>query len=155
MATEIERKFLVKDDGYKQNAEACCYMQGYLCTDPNRTVRIRIAGDKGFIAIKGKNNGISRAEFEYEIPMKDGKKILFELVKTGIIEKTRHVVFFKDRKWEVDEFHGENEGLVVAEIELNDENEPFEKPSWIGDEVSNDCRYYNSNLSQHPFKGWK
>lgn len=156
MNREIERKFRVVDDLYKSGSTSCLYKQGYLCTDKERTVRIRIAGEKGYITIKGRTTGCSRAEYEYEIPLADAASILDTLCLHPLVEKIRYRHKGPDGKvWEVDEFLGENEGLVVAEIELADENEPFARPAWLGEEVTGDVRYYNSYLSQNPYKGWK
>ena len=156
MNREIERKFRVVDDLYKSGSTSCLYKQGYLCTDSDRTVRIRLAGEKGFVTIKGKTVGCSRAEYEYEIPAADAASMLDTLCLHPLVEKIRYRQGGPDGKvWEVDEFLGENEGLVVAEIELADENEPFARPAWLGEEVTGDVRYYNSYLSQNPYKRWK
>ncbi len=155
MATEIERKFLVKGTDFKSLAEPKHFRQGYLSTEPERTVRVRAVNDKGFLTIKGKNQGISRTEFEYEIPVAEATEMLSKLALPTVIEKKRYRIEYKGKIWEVDEFLGENEGLTIAEIELNSTDEEFEKPSWIGEEVSYDIKYYNSYLSEHPFKGWK
>ena len=154
MATEIERKFLVTGTEYRNQGKGTYYQQGYLSSDPERTIRIRVMGDRGMLTIKGKTEGISRAEYEYEIPLAEAKEMLGSLCLRPLIEKTRYRVPFAGKVWEVDEFLGENEGLVVAEIELPTADCPFEKPAWIGEEVSHDPRYYNSNLSKHPFKDW-
>ncbi|MBQ3896326.1 MAG: CYTH domain-containing protein [Paludibacteraceae bacterium] len=154
MPKEIERKFLVVSDEYKSSPRKY-YKQGYLSVEPDKTVRVRVVGDKGFLTVKGRNNGISRAEYEYEIPAADANDMLDNLVKTGVIEKWRYVCVVDGKKWEVDEFLGDNAGLVVAEIELQSEDEPFTKPAWAGDEVSGDARYYNSSLSQNPYKNWR
>lgn len=154
MPTEIERKFLVITEAYKQCVEGIYYRQNYLSKNEMGVVRVRIAGNKGYLTIKGKSVGISRAEFEYEIPLEDAEAMLDTLCTLTEIEKVRYRVPFGGFVWEVDEFGGENEGLTVAEIELPDENTAFEKPDWVGMEVSNDTRYYNSNLLTHPFKKW-
>lgn len=153
---EIERKFLVtsnafKTDAFSQNKIA----QGYLSSVPERTVRVRIKGDKGFVTVKGisSDSGMSRFEWEKEIPVDEAENLL-KLCEKGIIDKIRFNVTIGNHTFEVDEFHGENEGLIIAEIELNSENEAFEKPNWLGEEVTNDKRYYNSYLSNHPFKNW-
>ena len=153
---EIERKFLVtsnafKTDAFTQNKIA----QGYLSSVPERTVRVRIKGDKGFITVKGisSDSGMSRFEWEKEIPVDEAENLL-KLCEKGIIDKIRFNVKIGNHTFEVDEFHGENEGLIIAEIELNSENEVFERPNWLGEEVTNDKRYYNSYLSNHPFKNW-
>ena len=157
MAQEIERKFLVKGD-YKSEAYASVrIIQGYLSRVPERVVRIRIKGDKGFITIKGTTNdtGLSRFEWEKEISLVDAQSLL-KLAEPGVIDKTRHLIKNTDGKhtWEVDEFHGDNEGLIMAEIELESENDTFDKPSWLGKEVTGDKRYYNAFLSEKPFKNW-
>lgn len=153
---EIERKFLVtsnafKTDAFSQNKIA----QGYLSSVPERTVRVRIKGDKGFVTVKGisSDSGMSRFEWEKEIPVDEAENLL-KLCEKSIIDKIRFNVTIGNHTFEVDEFHGENEGLIIAEIELNSENEAFEKPNWLGEEVTNDKRYYNSYLSNHPFKNW-
>jgi len=146
MVTEIERKFLVKEEKLPK-VEGQDYVQGYL------TSRIRIAGDKGIITIKSKTKGISRAEYEYEIPLEEAKEII-ALCEKPLIEKTRYEIQYEDHLWEVDEFKGENEGLIVAEIELNSEDEEFKKPDWVKEEVSDDARYFNINLLRNPFSKW-
>jgi CYTH domain-containing protein len=154
MAIEIERKFLVNSDEYKQLALPVYYKQGYLCNTPNAIVRIRIANNKGYITIKGKTCGISRTEFEYEIPTSEAHHLLSEMSLNKVVEKNRYKIKYAGNIWEVDEFLGENEGLIVAEIELKSEDATFDKPSWIGKEISTDSRYFNSNLSKNPFKNW-
>ena len=156
MYQEIERKFLVKGDFKPDAFQSVEISQGYLCKDNGLTVRVRIKGDKGFLTIKGKRTGISRFEWEKEISENDALALL-EQADSGQIAKTRHLVKNTDGKhvWEVDEFHGDNEGLVVAEIELRDETEPFDKPDWIGEEVTDDPRYYNAQLVKNPYKNWK
>lgn len=153
---EIERKFLVKDDSFKTAAfKQNRIAQGYLSSVPERTVRVRIKADKGFLTIKGITNetGMSRFEWEKEIPADEARSLL-QLCEKGVIEKTRYEVKVGQHIYEVDEFYGENEGLTIAEIELQSETENFEKPNWLGQEVTNDKRYYNSNLSVHPFRNW-
>lgn len=154
---EIERKFLVTSTAFKSEAFAKKQIsQGYLNSNPERTVRVRIANEKGFLTIKGKGNesGMSRFEWEKEITAAEAKALL-ALCETGVIDKTRFEIKAGNHTFEVDEFYGENEGLIVAEIELSSETETFEKPSWLGEEVTNDNRYYNAYLSQNPFKSWK
>ena len=148
MLQEIEKKFLVKGDFRNEVYKTIHIVQGYLSRVPERVVRIRIKDDKGFITIKGKNIGATRFEWEKEIPVEEAKKLL-ELCEPGLVDKTRHLIKNTDGKhiWEVDVFHGRKEGIVIAEIELNDENEPFDRPSWLGEEVTGDKRYYNSSLS--------
>ncbi len=153
---EIERKFLVTSDAFKAVAFAKNEIaQGYLNSTPERTVRVRIKGDLGFITVKGKGNssGMSRFEWEKEIALSEAKSLL-ELCESGVIRKTRYEIKVENHVFEVDEFYGENEGLVVAEIELQSETDSFEKPSWLGTEVTNDQRYYNAYLSKNPFKNW-
>lgn len=152
MAKEIEHKFLVSK-GWQPAGEGIRIAQGYLCTEPERTVRVRIKGGKGYLTVKGKNQGISRLEFEYEVPVSDAEAML-KLCKEPPIEKERHLVPFGGFTWEVDVFHGANEGLIVAEIELPSETTKFARPEWVTQDVSNDPRYYNSNLSQHPYTTW-
>lgn len=155
MAREIERKFLVKGDYKSEAYDAIRITQGFLSSVPERTVRVRIKGDKGYITIKGlaDESGLSRFEWEKEIPLEDAQELLL-LCEPGIIDKTRYLVKAGEYTFEVDEFHGENEGLVVAEIELPDVDAPFERPSWLGEEVTGDIRYYNVMLVKHPFTTW-
>ncbi len=153
---EIERKFLVKDKSFIDKAFKITHIiQGYICSDADRTVRIRICDKKGFLTIKSASNerGWSRYEFEHSIELKDAKELI-QLCLPGIIDKHRHCVKVGQHIWEVDIFHGENEGLVVAEIELESEEESFERPSWMGEEVSGAARYYNSMLSMRPYLTW-
>lgn len=154
---EIERKFLVTSTAFKSEAFAKKQIsQGYLNSNPERTVRVRIANEKGFLTIKGKGNesGMSRFEWEKEITAAEARALL-ALCEAGVIDKTRFEIKAGNHTFEVDEFYGGNEGLIVAEIELSSETETFEKPSWLGEEVTNDNRYYNAYLSQNPFKSWK
>ena len=153
MAKEIERKFLVKESWQPQD-EGIKIAQGYLSTVPERTVRVRIKGNKGYLTIKGKNQGISRTEFEYEIPLGDAEELL-KLAEQPILSKTRYLEQHGNRLWEIDVFAGENQGLVVAEVELPDEQADFSRPDWLGQEVSGDVRYYNANLIKKPFSLWK
>ena len=153
---EIERKFLVKSDAFKAEATASYKIaQGYLNSNPERTVRIRIKGEKGFITIKGIGNasGMSRFEWEKEIPIDEAKQLL-SLCEQGIIEKTRFEVKVGNHLYEIDEFYGANKGLLLAEVELTFETEKIEMPNWLGVEVTKDSRYYNAYLSQHPFCNW-
>ncbi len=154
MSTEIERKFLVKGDAWRRLAPGTDYRQGYLHAGKDRTVRIRTVGDQAFLTVKGPTVGLSRLEFEYPIPYEDCLTLLREVAIQPVIEKTRYKIPMGRFVWEVDEFHGVNEGLVVAEIELPSEDTPFEKPDWIGAEVSEDPRYYNAMLATHPFSTW-
>ena len=153
---EIERKFLVVGDFRTQAYEFTEIRQGYLCRDEHMSVRVRIRGDKGYLTIKSKRIGISRFEWEKEIAVDEALALLVQS-ESGCIVKTRHLVKNTDGRhtWEVDEFHGDNEGLIVAEIELTDENEPFDRPDWLGREVSFDPRYTNSTLLKQPYKNWK
>lgn len=154
MALEIERKFLLKNDTWKTLVkEEFLIKQGYLNSEKERTVRVRTYGDKGIITIKGKNNNLTRKEFEYTIPLSDAIQML-ELAEMPIIEKTRFIVINDGNTWEIDVFEGVNKGLVVAEIELESETEKFEIPDWIGEEVSTDPKYYNACLIKNPFKDW-
>jgi len=153
---EIERKFLV-DAGKWQQAdkpEGILYRQGYLMSEKHCTIRVRIAGGRAFMTIKGASSGISRAEYEYEIPVADASQMLDNLAVSEI-SKTRFAVPFEGKLWEVDVFLGDNAGLIIAEIELQSEDERFEKPEWVTEEVSSDLRYYNSKLSVNPYKNWK
>lgn len=153
MAQEIERKFLVRTDEWRSLAKATRYRQGYLSSVKERVVRVRTIDDRGFLTIKGINEGLTRLEFEYDIPLADADSLL-DLCEKPIIEKTRTKIEIDGLIWEVDEFFGDNEGLIVAEVELEDEDQAFDKPSWIGEEVSGDPRYFNSNLIKHPFTTW-
>ena len=156
MAQEIERKFLVKNDGFKKESfKETKIVQGFLSTVPERTVRIRIKGDKGFITVKGIGNesGTSRYEWEREISVQDATDLL-KISEPGVIDKTRYNVKSGGHTFEVDEFYGENDGLIVAEVELSSEDENFKKPSWIGEEVTGQVKYYNSMLMKFPYKNW-
>jgi adenylate cyclase len=158
MAKEIERKFLLRNADWMlvEKRTASDYVQGYIVSDAQKTVRIRIAGEQGKITIKGKtlNDSIARDEYEYTIPKTDAEALL-KLCSGPLIEKVRHIVPLGKHVWEIDVFAGENAGLVVAEIELHDENEAFEKPNWIGDEVTHDPRYGNASLVRFPFSKWR
>ncbi|MEZ4485135.1 MAG: CYTH domain-containing protein [Syntrophotaleaceae bacterium] len=155
MAIEIERKFLVRDNSWRQGAVGTTYRQGYLSVDPERTVRVRIAGDQGFLTIKGKTVGMTRSEFEYPIPLADAAQMLDTLCLRPLIEKTRYCVTYSGRTWEVDEFDGDNRGLILAEVELESSGQQVELPSWAGQEVTEDPRYYNASLSRHPYRSWQ
>jgi adenylate cyclase len=154
MGQEIERKFLIKNLEWKSNAEGTLYRQGYLSSAKERTVRVRIAGEKAFLTIKGVTVGVSRSEFEYEIPARDAEHMLDDLCERPIIEKRRYKLEHEGFTWEVDEFLGENTGLLVAEVELSSEDQKPTLPSWVGAEVSNDPRYYNSSLIKRPYSTW-
>lgn len=155
MALEIERKFLVKGNFKTESHVSTRVTQGYLSSSPERTVRVRIKGEKGFITIKGKGNasGTSRYEWEREIPVEEARELL-QLCEPGIIDKTRYLIRHEGHLFEVDEFHGENDGLVIAEIELKNENENFSRPAWLGEEVTGDRKYYNAMLSRNPYVNW-
>lgn len=157
MSQEIERKFLVKDDSYKHLSYSSSRIkQGYICSGRGRTVRVRIRDDKGYLTIKGasSDNGLSRYEWEHEIPLNEAEELML-LCEPGMIDKTRYLVKCGLHTYEVDEFYGENEGLVVAEIELNSPDEEFMKPGFIGEEVTGIVKYYNSFLMKHPYKSWE
>ena len=154
MGEEIERKFLVSGEAWRETAEGTRYRQGFLSTEPERTVRVRVAGPRGSITVKGKNLGARRAEFEYEIPVADAERMLDTLCKRPLIEKVRYVLAVGAHTWEIDVFEGDNAGLVVAEIELRREDEAFERPEWVGNEVTDDPRYFNSNLVANPYRAW-
>ena len=156
MATEIERKFLVLDDSWRQQADRATPMrQGYMSGGERASVRVRVQGEQAFLNIKSATLGVWRREYDYPIPLGDAEEILDHLCEGPLIEKTRYHVEHAGHTWEVDVFEGDNAGLVVAEIELDSEDQPFEKPPWAGDEVSHDPRYYNVCLVKHPFKAWK
>lgn len=154
MGTETERKFLVKDDSWRAGAEGVRYRQGYLAVGPPAAVRVRIMGDKAVLNIKEATSGIERDEFEYPIPIEDARAILDNLCGGYVIEKTRHKIPFGGLTWEVDVFAGVNEGLVIAEVELEDAGQSFDRPPWLGQEVSHDPHYFNSSLSRHPYTKW-
>ncbi|MBQ6032850.1 MAG: CYTH domain-containing protein [Prevotella sp.] len=156
MAQEIERKFLVKGDFKSEVFKSTRITQGYLSSVPERTVRVRVKGDKGFITIKGIGNetGASRYEWEKEIPVEDVQELL-KICEPGVIDKTRYLVKNGEYTFEVDEFYGDNDGLTVAEIELPSEDAAFNKPAWLGEEVTGDVRFYNSMLMKNPYKNWK
>ncbi len=152
MGIEIERKFLIKGDFLPFVKKEERIVQAYLCASPERTVRIRIKGEKGYLTIKGPSNGngFAHKEFEYEIPVEDAEEML-PLCSSGRIEKTRHYAEYKDYTYEVDVFHGAHEGLILAELELESENQLYEKPDWLGDEVTGNKHYYNAYLATHPY----
>ncbi len=154
MPTEIERKFLVKSEEWRTLGTGTIYRQGYIATKKGTTVRVRLAGNQGYITIKGASKGISRSEYEYSIPAEDAQEMLDNLCEPPLIEKTRYKIEIAGLIWEVDEFAGKNQGLIVAEVELTDANQTIEIPDWIGQEVSDDARYYNANLAQHPYSEW-
>lgn len=152
MAVEIERKFLVINDEWR-SAEFAYYCQGYLNRDKNRTVRVRVVDQSAMLTVKSLTSNASRLEFEYDIPVNDAKQML-EFCEQPLIEKNRYRLTFEGMEWEVDEFLGVNQGLVVAEIELESESQLFKRPNWIGEEVTDDHRYFNSSLSKAPYSTW-
>ena len=155
MGVEIERKFLLANDHWRdEKAKGILYRQGYLCTEKERTVRVRVAGEKAYLTIKGMSHGAQRMEFEYEIPIHDANEMMHSMCMKPLIEKHRYKIQHSGLIWEIDEFSGDNEGLIVAEIELKHENERFEVQDWLGEEVTGDDRYYNSMLMKNPFKTW-
>ena len=154
MGIEIERKFLVRGDQWRSLGTPVRYRQGYLAADIKRSVRVRVAGDRGLITIKGSTEGITRAEYEYEIPRADAEAMLDQLCNRPLIEKNRTKISLNGVIWEVDEFFGANQGLIMAEVELNSPQQAIDLPDWIGEEVSTNPRYFNSNLVQHPFTEW-
>ena len=156
MGKEIERKFLVKSDAWRILAPGILYRQGYLSADTKRAVRIRTIENKAYLTMKGKTEKLlTRLEYEYEIPFSDGVEMLDKLCQRPLIEKNRHKIPFKGFIWEVDEFFGENAGLIVAEVELSHEDEQVSLPEWVGKEVTEDPRYLNANLIKNPYKNWK
>lgn len=154
MGREIERKFLVTGTAWKEGVHGRRIRQGYLSLDKERTVRVRVVDEQAWLTVKGLTTGCTRAEFEYAIPVADARRLLDEFCHQPVIDKTRYTIRHAGHAWEVDEFHGANEGLLVAEIELQDEAEPFERPDWVAEEVSRDPRYFNARLSIHPFSEW-
>ncbi|MEQ1637777.1 MAG: CYTH domain-containing protein [Methylococcales bacterium] len=156
MPVEIEHKFLVANDGWRQHVSATAqYQQGYLTSDPTSSIRVRIDNTQAWLNIKSATIGNHRHEYEYPIPLTDAQEILENLCKKPLITKIRHFIIQGSHTWEIDEFQGENQGLCVAEIELAQIDEVFEKPSWLGKDVTDDLRYYNNNLAQHPYSEWK
>lgn len=154
MAKEIERKFLVKGDSWRELGVGSVYRQGYIATQTAATVRVRIANNRGYLTIKGPSVNYSRSEFEYEIPVADAEEMLDTLCDRPLIEKVRYKVKWGGLIWEIDEFNGANQGLILAEVELSDEQQQIELPEWIGEEVSSDRKYFNSNLAKFPFSQW-
>jgi len=155
MALEVEHKFLLANDDWRPLVERSVhYKQGYLSSSPMSSVRVRISDSHAWLNIKSATIGTHRQEFEYEIPLADADAILETLCHKPLVEKMRHFVHYEQHLWEIDEFTGDNAGLIVAEIELSQIGESFAKPSWIGEEVTDDLRYYNNNLSRHPYKDW-
>ncbi len=152
---EIERKFLVVNTDWRAAAEGVLYRQGYLSSVTERVVRVRTAGSAAFLTIKGRTSGVTRLEFEYPIPLADANRMLDDLCERPLIAKTRYQVTWAGFVWEIDEFHEENQGLVVAEIELPSEDTVFERPPWVGHEVSADPRYFNTSLALRPYSTWE
>ena len=154
MGKEIERKYLISDDSWRKDSYGTTYRQGYLSTVKERTVRVRTINEKGFLTIKGITIGATRIEFEYEIPSAEANEMLDDLCEKPIIEKTRYKIPHAGLTWEVDEFTGVNQGLIVAEVELESEDQAIDKPLWAGEEVSGDPRYFNANLIANPYTTW-
>lgn len=154
MAQEIERKFLVTGEAWRGLGEPLVFRQGYLSTIKERTVRVRVVGERGLLTVKGITSGATRTEFEYPIPVEDAQVMLDELCERPLIEKVRHLIRRGGLTWEVDEFTGVNEGLVVAEVELDSAEQQIELPDWVGAEVTDDPRYFNANLVAHPYAEW-
>ncbi|KOR34350.1 MULTISPECIES: CYTH domain-containing protein [Planktothricoides] len=155
MAIEIERKFLVKSDEWRSLGSGELYAQGYIANEAGKTVRVRIVGDRGYLTIKGPGKmGGARPEFEYPIPIKDAQEMIETLCNQPVIEKTRYKISLGELIWEVDEFHGNNQGLILAEVELNSEDQEITIPDWIGAEVTSDRRYFNAYLAEHPYQEW-
>lgn len=155
MGLEVERKFLVRSDAWRALGEPVHFRQGYLSDTPERTVRVRLAGDQAWLTVKGMTRGVARNEYEYSIPPEEAAEMLDTLCLRPQIEKRRTRIPLGELIWEVDEFLGENAGLIVAEVELKAPDQSFDLPAWIGAEVSGDCRYFNSNLLKHPFSQWR
>ena len=155
MGKEIEKKFLITGDQWRKLAEGVLYRQGYLSTVKERTVRVRTIGKTGYLTIKGLTVGATRLEYEYEVSVSDSNEMLDELCEKPIIEKKRYKVEHNGLIWEIDEFFGDNQGLIYAEVELTSEDQEIKKPEWIGDEVTGDPRYFNSNLIKHPYSKWE
>lgn len=155
MPQEIERKFLVRNEDWCVPGTGIVYRQGYLCTVPERTVRVRLVRDQGFLTVKGVTVGAARAEYEYEIPAGEATEMLDELCERPLIEKTRFRVEHHGMVWEIDRFAGDNAGLIIAEVELEEEDQVVVLPDWVGKEVTGDRRYYNANLITEPFSEWK
>ncbi|PZD72260.1 Inorganic triphosphatase [Acaryochloris thomasi RCC1774] len=154
MALEIERKFLVTNDDWRLGCEGTVYIQGYVAATPKATVRVRVAGDLAYLTLKGKVVDLTRTEFEYPIPVADARQMLQQWCAPLVVEKTRYKIPLGDLVWEVDDFSGLNQGLVVAEVELLSSTQEIVKPAWLGEEVSHDARYYNSSLARMPYSAW-
>lgn len=154
MGIEIERKFLVSGDAWREGATGIPFRQGYMLNESGRTIRVRIAGGRAFLTIKGKTVGATRTEFEYDLPVDEATILLDNFCNGPLIEKVRYTVEFAGHTWEIDEFSGDNAGLIIAEVELASESETIQLPPWIGEEVTHDPRYYNANLVNHPYRLW-
>lgn len=155
MATEIEHKFLVRDDRWRGQVERSVWIrQGYLTSNARCSVRVRVADGRGFLNLKSGTLGIQRSEYEYSIPLVEAEEILDTLCEKPLLEKTRHFLRYGEHLWEIDEFAGDNAGLIVAEVELDHPDESFARPDWLGEDVSHDLRYYNSQLARHPYRLW-
>ncbi len=154
MGIEIERKYLVRGDDWRRATTAEHYRQGYLSTVPERTVRVRVSADAGYLTIKGATLGATRSEYEYAIPVEDAHAMLDDLCLRPLIEKTRYTLEYQGMVWEIDEFEGDNAGLIIAEVELESEDQAINLPGWIGAEVTDDPRYYNANLVANPYRNW-
>ena len=154
MPLEIERKFLVTGDDWREQATGRQYRQGYLSSDPERSVRVRLADEQAWLTIKGRSRGATRVEYEYTIPAEQAREMLDSLCLQPLIEKTRYQVEYNGMTWEIDEFSGDNEGLLIAEVELESEGQVFDLPPWAGDDVTGDPRYYNASLIAHPYSQW-
>ncbi len=155
MAIEIERKYLVEGNQWREGAVGSEFRQGYLSTVKERTVRVRVVGDRGYLTVKGITIDATRTEFEYEIPVAEASKMLDDLCEQPIIEKYRYLIGWEGLTWEIDEFLGANEGLIVAEVELEDAEQAISLPPWAGEDVTDDPRYFNSNLIAHPYSTWE
>ena len=156
MALEIEHKFLLANDDWRKNvSHSVVYRQGYLSSQPTSSIRVRVSNNQAWLNIKSAVIGTQRHEYEYEIPLSDAQEILNNLCVKPLIEKTRYFVMHENHQWEIDEFEGENAGLIVAEIELDSLDEAFAKPVWLGEEVTQDLRYYNNNLAKNPYSLWR
>lgn len=154
MAKEIERKFLIDITGIESMGSGTQIKQGYISTTDNTAVRVRVSGEVAYLTLKGENKGATRSEFEYEIPINDADKIIEELCTGPVIDKTRHLVKHETHTWEIDVFHGDNDGLIVAEVELESEDDVVDLPTWVVSEVTGDVKYYNISLLDNPFKNW-
>jgi len=155
MGIEIERKFLLSGESWRTHAVGCRYRQGYICTGAGRTVRVRTVEQKGYLTIKGPSTGPAKLEFEYEIPVEEADELLADLCETPLIDKMRYTVDYRGFTWEIDEFYGDNQGLLIAEIELDNLDQDVDLPDWVGEEVTGDHRYFNASLVKNPYAKWK